>query len=262
MSFQQVYGGSQRTPGMDPVIETFENEFKWGKWEMQLITGLTIAAATVDTGNTGYTTILRAGLLLGRVTATNALTTWDPSATDGSQNIFGVLHRSVNMATNGTAEDRLAGPVVAAGGLLSEALIVPGVTARGLSGTTNEWAARKQLRANFFLNDDYNRARLSGFTLRDVSAAEQTGGYTILESDCGSSFENTGGTVTLTLPTVAKRDLEYKFTAFTATTDAITVSSGSSNILVPGASAASSLAVDGDCVKLRGNGTSWVVEQL
>lgn len=259
--FQQVYGGSNRTPGMDPVVSTFENEFKWGKFDFQIFTGLTISGAARDIGNTDYTAILRAGLLLGRVTATNKLMQWDPDAIDGSQNIWGILHKSQNMQSNGTNRDRLMGPIVCVGGLLTDALIIPGETDRGLVGKDLEFSARKQLRANFHLNDSYSRSRLAGYTPRIVSASEQAGGYTILDSDDGTNFVNTGGTVTLALPTEAKQDLEFKFTSLDAgSAAAITVSSGSSNIIVPGSAASGSNTVDGEVNTFRGDGTNWIVE--
>jgi hypothetical protein len=261
MTAQFTYGGRNRVPGITAAVETFENEFLWGPYEAQYISGLTIAGTARDTGNTGSTHILRAGLLLGQNFTTKKLQQWTPTATDGTEYIWGVLKESRTMLSQNSDTDRLTGLIVVGGGVLSNRLIVPGTTAPGISGNALEYLVRQQMRANFMLNDSYMFSRPE-FMVRTVSAAEQTAGITLTVADSHTAFHNTGGTVTITLPATAYKGVKYQFYAQVSTTDEVTVASGSSNILVPGASAASSLSVDGAYKEVVGDGTNWVVKAL
>jgi hypothetical protein len=165
------------------------------------------------------------------------------------------------MLSQNSDTDRLTGLIVVGGGVLSNRLIVPGTTAPGISGNALEYLVRQQMRANFMLNDSYMFSRPE-FMVRTVSAAEQTAGITLTVADSHTAFHNTGGTVTITLPATAYKGVKYQFYAQVSTTDEVTVASGSSNILVPGASAASSLSVDGAYKEVVGDGTNWVVKAL
>jgi hypothetical protein len=261
MTIQSVYGGRDRVPGQSAAVETFENEFLFGTYPYQQISGLTIDGAARDAGNTGKTHILRAGLLLGQVTATKKLKEWSPTATDGTEYIWGILKESRTMLSQNTDTDRLTGLIVIAGGVLSKRLIIPGNVAMGIAGDTLEFQVRQQLRANFILNDTYQVSRPE-MTIHTVSAAEQTAGITLTHDDSHRAYHNAGGTVTIALPTTALRGVKYQFYAQTSTTDAITVSSASANILVPGSAAANSLAVDGAIKEVEGDGTNWIVKAL
>lgn len=263
MAFQQVYGGRHRKPGISSTVETFENEFLWGTYPSQQISGLAIDGSTRDTGNTGYTHILRPGILLGQNSSTKKLFVWNPSAIDGTEYIWGVLAgNGLSMLSNNANTDRFDGLIVVGGGLLSNRLIIPGTTAVGIVGNALEYVARQQLRANFMLNDSYMFGR-PDWTIHTVSAAEQSAGITLLHSDSHREYHNSGGTLTATLPATPYKGVRYRFYAQTPTTDEITVASGSSNILVPGdLSSASSLSVDGDFLELEGDGSNWVVLEL
>jgi hypothetical protein len=167
------------------------------------------------------------------------------------------------MLSNNTNTDRMTGPVFIGGGLLANRLIVPGTTALGLDAdAVNGPLARALMRANFILNDDYSHGRpVYGF--HTVTAAEQSAGITLTAVDSHVEYYNTGGTVTIALAALnPSRGLEFRFHAVTATTDAITVTSSSSNILTPGSAADASEAVDAQIKRIYGNGVNWVVETL
>lgn len=262
MSINYLYGGRDRVPGVTAAIETFENEFTWGRWETREVTGLVIDGATRDTGNTGYTHILRAGILLGLNNTTNELQVWDPAATDGSEYIFGILKESRSMLSNNTSTDRLTGAVVLSGGIRGSRLVIPGTTALGISGNANEYLIRQQLRNRFMFDDDFQYARPER-QLVTVSAAQRTSGITLTHADSHKFYFNTGGTLAVALGSlVPYKGVEFDFFASVTTTDAITVSSGSANIKAPGVAAASSLVVDGTCRRLVGSGTQWLVQAL
>lgn len=262
MSVNFIYGGRDRVPGITAAIETFENEFTWGKWENREVSGLQLEGTTRDTGNTSYTHILRAGLLLGLNNTTSKLQVWNPDATDGSEYIFGILKESRSVLLNNTSTDRLTGAVVLSGGIRGARLIIPGTTAPGIQGTTNEYLIRQQLRGRFMMDDDFQIARPER-QLVTVSAAQRTSGITLTAADSHKFYFNTGGTLAVALGAlVPYKGVEFDFFASVTTTDAITVSSGSANIKAPGVAAASTLSVDGTCRRLVGNGTQWLVQAL
>jgi hypothetical protein len=263
MSIQMVYGGRDRVPGISAAIETFENEFTWGRWENHEVAGMLVDGTTRDTGNTNYTHILRAGLLMGKVESTDKLKVWDPTATDGSEYIYGVLKESRSMLMNGTSTDRLTGAIIISGGVRANRLIVPGTTNIGLAeSAANNHLARAFMRSRFMFDDDFDKGRPENNVV-NVSAAQQSGGITLDYDDSHKFFFNTGGTVTIALGSlVAYKGIEFTFFSNTATSATITVTSGSSNIKAPNVSAANSLSVDGTCRKIRGNGSLWLVETL
>ena len=71
-----------------------------------------IDTAAVDSGNTDLrTTYLRAGLGLGKVTASGKYKEYDDGDTDGTEDLVAILNEDVDMLDiNGTA---LAGPIMA-----------------------------------------------------------------------------------------------------------------------------------------------------
>lgn len=263
MSANFVHGGRDRAPGITAEINTFENEFLWGDWYQHLISGLMIDGASRDTGNSGATHILRAGLLMGKVTSTNKLKPWDPTATTGEQRIFGILKESRSMLANNASTDRLTGPIICSGGVLSDKLIIAGTAGLGLASTAAyNYLARAQLRTNFKLSDEFH-LNYPQYLIHDVTSAEQSGGITFSYADNFTEFQNTGGTLTFALASVAPyQGVEFRLRTETATTDAITLTSGSSNIKVPGASATNSLSVDASLIRVYGNGSLWCVETL
>jgi len=264
MTNQFTYGGRDRVPGISAAVETFENEFLWGPYEAQYISGLTIDGTTRDTGNTSYTHILRAGLMLGQQTASKKLFVWDPTAQDGTEYIWGILKESRSMLSMNVSTDRLTGLIVVGGGLLSNRLIIPGTTAPGIAGNALEYLVREQLRMRFMLNDSYMFAR-PDFQIHTVTAAEQTAGITLTLADSHRAYhwDDAGGgdDVVITLPATPYKGLVYKFVS-TTTGDVITITSGTANIRLPGAANATTLACSGSIHIVRGDGSLWIAEEL
>lgn len=257
MSFQQGYGGRNRVPGLSTVAQTFENEVLWGTYESIQKSGLVIDGSTRDTGNTGRTGVLRAGLPMGLNTASGKLHVWNPTANDGTEYIWGVLTESVMAEHNGTDIDRMTGGIVVAGGLLANQLIVPGTTARGIVGNALEMLMRLRLRQNFNLNDSYQHGRpINVITV--PTADEISGGVTLTVSNSHKEFHSESA-ITYTLPATPYKGVEY---TFFGNGDTITVASGSSNILTPGSALAGSLAVLDEINRVVGDGTQWVVYAL
>jgi hypothetical protein len=199
---------------------------------------------------------------MGLDLSTNKLKVWNPDATDGSEYIFGILKESRSMLSNNTSTDRLTGAIVLSGGIRGSKLVVPGTTALGLSGNANEYLVRQQLRGRFMLDDDFQFARPER-QLVTVTAGMRASGITLTHIDSHHFYFNTGGTLAVSLGALAPyKGVEFDFFASVTTTDAITVSSGSSNIKAAGSAATNSLVIDGACRRLVGNGSLWLVQAL
>jgi len=63
----------------------------------------TIDATAVDAGNTGQTYVLRAGLAMGRITASGKLAQYNNGASDGTQTCVGYLMHDVDLKDNNPA---------------------------------------------------------------------------------------------------------------------------------------------------------------
>lgn len=255
---QHAFTGLNGRPGISQVVETFENEFLWGHFPHQQFTGLLIDRNARDVGNTNSPEILRQGLLLGKVEATQTLMQWNPNATDGSEYIWGVLNQTVSMRALIGTQDRLNGYIVYAGGLLSDRIIIPGSTEPGIVGNALEYQVRALLRANFELNDSYQYSRPNGF-ISNVTAAQvaQAGGtLPISLIDSGKEF-HAAFDYTTVLPPIPVRGVTYQFFNNGSTT---TIQSASTNILVPGTPLANTLATTDEVIELVGTGTAWLVK--
>lgn len=181
-------------PGMYSGNETSEKVVWFGRQEHNSYGEQAVIGSTaVDAGNSPTTT-LRAGLLLGRITATNKLVQFDPTATDGTQFWEAVLLRDISMLNAaGTAEDKY-GHVLLRGGLKIADLLILGAA---FSGHAGEHQARRQANGRFWLDDDIDNA-MQGTGLRTQRHATD---YTVLTTDSGKLMIATAA-VTFTLPTI------------------------------------------------------------
>jgi hypothetical protein len=252
--------GGFATPGFGAAAYTTEREILWGRDDQHLpllFRNSIISGAARDAGNTP-TTLLRRGLILGRVTATKELEEWDSDAADGTENIVSVLNcelRATDFDANNT--DRafstlLRGPVIAAN------ILIKGVS---LVGHADEFLARRQMHAMGFVFDDDPQGVLAGACFR---LAHKTASYTVLDSDNGTLFTNKGasGAVTFTLPATAKKGLEYTF--FAVANQNLVVASGTADkMVVFNDAAADSIAfqtaseIIGGAVRVVGDGDLW-----
>ena len=255
-----TFTGRDGIPGINPVVETFENEFLFGSYPIQQYSGLVISQDARDVGNTINPQILRQGLLLGKVEATQELKEWSPNASDGSEYIWGILNQTISLrsisgrsgGTNNT-ESRLTGYIVIAGGLLTQRLIIPGSPNTGIVGNANEYLVRALLRENFILSDSYQYSRPNGFI--QTLSADDGPVYTVSLNDSGKEFHSVVP-ISAVLPDTPARGLTYGFYNEGSTT---TVNSGTVNIRVPGSGLANTLAVDTP-VTICGTGTEWLVK--
>lgn len=231
-------------PGMNTVLEGVENHPWWGKHEQQVWMSETLSGATRDAGNT-VTTLLRPGLLLGRITTSGKLKEWNPTGTDGSENIVGVLGGVLHAQQSGSDQDRFIGFIQVAGNLLSDRIIIPGNAAEGIVGDANEFYVLNQLSRRFLLDRHLAMQVPGGISsrFRYLTAAEITAdAVTVTTADHNKTFLMTGGdgTTTFTLP-AAKKGLTFHFAANVAQT--ITIALASGTLSVPGNSAATGVSL-------------------
>lgn len=156
----------------------------------------------------GVTTNLRYGLMLGQIASSGLLTHWNPAATNGAENFFGILMHPMSVAPYGTA---IAGNVgvriLRAGRLLLDRVLIPGEATRGLEGKALEYVAVRQLQDNFLLNRTLQYLHKDRNVVADV---------TITRDAHNTRYTNLGatGAVTVTLPT-AVEGLVFEFVKLT-----------------------------------------------
>lgn len=193
-------------PGVSAAQSTYEAELLWGGDEsrIQVLRGTgRIVSTAVDAGNTP-TTVLRKGLLLGKVTASGKLKQWDPDGTDGSQFVDSILPVELQMTDQyGTAVERFVPTFVAAPVKASQLLI----EGSALVGSTSEYLARRALHSMGFRLDDDPQGFLAGVTPR---ASTKGADYTVLLTDNGTIFYADTGNVTFTLPAL-RAGLSFEF---------------------------------------------------
>ncbi len=258
------FDGHFLSPGMGTPLEEVTNPYgsKWGQpFQMQTLPML-IDGAARDTGNTGYTDVLRPGLLLGKVQSTGKLTTWSPTATDGSNKIAGILIHAVKMQQAGTNQDRFTGFVFVGGSITARGLLVPGNTDYGIDGDDEEYNVRAQMSPAFHFDDD----PLGHLTGKNGGIMIATATATLSEIHNGSLVVVRGaaGAVTLTLPATAKRGLRYRI--YNASDQNLTITAGTADTMVvfndlTADSVALSTAGDliGGSFEVIGDGTGWLV---
>jgi hypothetical protein len=261
MSFE--FTGAFGIPGIAAALETVENVFWWGRFENNQYVGAVIEGAARDTGNTGYTDVLRPGLLLGQLTTGEKYTEWDPTATDGSQMIKGVLAYAQKMQRLGSNADRWVGWIMVGGNIKADRLLIPGQTAYTIAGNANEHLIRAQMFGRFLFSDRLQGSRMGGWSNIVIKTAD----YTVTEADNDTLFTNRGdaGAINFTLPTTAEKGLHYGF--YCVADQNMTVTSGTADTLVCFNDAtADSITLStssekiGGMFEVYGDGTGWLTK--
>lgn len=247
-----VFDDSGLGPGINTAVNDVKNQFWWGRIENQLFLPAMILSSAVDSGNTSYTTVLRPGLLMGKImTGASAgfWTTWAPTANDGSEVLAGVLLRGQNMNRLGTATSRFSGFIHVAGNLRANKLLIPGNTNFGINGETLELMVRNQVSLNgrWILDDESYGAHGGGWKRYiDLELIDTTGAYQCVESDNNTFFHNSTATgdIAVTLPAIRPG---YRFGFFNSSADVadqiVVTSAAGDDIVTHGDSAADSVTV-------------------
>ena len=264
------YEQFQRGPFIGDIVETAENSFYFGTHPLNVFAGGKIDGAARDGGNT-VTDVLRPGLLLGQIYSTGKLIQWSPTATDGSQFIFGILDNpGVKMQAGGSNQDRFRGTIMVRGLIRPDRLLIGGNASYGISGNANEYYIRAMLKdAGFMVQEDVTGTGLLGFGtpfgggFRMLQA--KTADYTVKAYESGTLFttRGAGGTVIFTLPTTPTKGLYYGF--YSAADQTMTVTAGTVDTIV----GINDLTADsvgfatanlkiGGMIEVFGDGTGWL----
>lgn len=174
------------------------------------------------------TTLLRAGLLLGQITASGKFIQWDTAATDGTQNIAGVLKNETSVIDlSGTARSTVPPAIIQGLGLMNASQLL--IKGSALVGHADEYLARRQLaQLGFWLDDDMSRSK-AGLLPRFLNATGTT--LTVTAAQNGTKFFlSNAAAVAVTLPTLVV-GLEYWFYR-TADEEIVVASAAGDDIVV------------------------------
>lgn len=251
------------TPGQGGTINEVSQPvgLTWGPLNQLRMIGGFIDGSARDAGNTGYTTTLRPGLLLGRIRSgadSGKFIQWSPTATDGSNRIAGVLIYAQNMQMMGADSDRLTAGIYVGGPLKASGLQIPSLTTVGIAGTTLEYLIRSQMAPYFQLDDDL--AGAAGLASYFTNGA---GNLTVTEALHNTHFFNTA-LANYTLPATPKLGLRYKFTNLADVNMTITAGTADTMIAYNDVTA-DSVAIStssekvGATFEVIGTGTAWLV---
>jgi hypothetical protein len=256
-------------PGMSALTQSTENQVLWGGSQAKVLydTDNVIDSAAVDAGSTP-TTVLRAGLILGRKTSGGLLVQYDPTATDGSEVPVGVLLNSISMLNAaGAVENKDVG---AQGVAIVAPVKAANLTILGTAFTSSayEYLTRQLLRGQFTFDDDPagNKGRLD-FARQVFKATD----YTVVAADSGKMFI-ANAAVNFTLPTKAL-GLAFRFAQSADATMAILSASSSDDIVTDGDAGADSVtystsshkigsACEVRCVLTAAATLKWVLHNL
>lgn len=199
--------GGWGVPGSGTLIESTEREILWGGDRAKglvLEGNANYSGAARDAGHTSYTTVLRAGLIMGQLTTGAELEEWDADAADGTEHIYGVVPYEIRTQDfNATDTDRVAGIILSAPVKASQLLI----QGTALTSHVDEYLARRQLHTAGFRLDDDPQGYLAGVNPRYQNKATD---YTVVGDDNGSIFFSHTADANFTLPTIAA-GLEFTF---------------------------------------------------
>ena len=157
--------GGFGVPGMGALAETTEYEIIWGsdRGHGQVLEQNGNYSGTMrDAGNTP-TTVIRAGLLMSKLTSTARLEEWVSTASDGTQDIFGITPYELRAQDfDATDQDRVAGIVVRAPFKAAQLLI----QGAAFVGHADEFLARHTLHGGGSILDDDPQGHLAGASWR------------------------------------------------------------------------------------------------
>jgi hypothetical protein len=151
------YDGMHLVPGQGSPYEVAEQDLTSVVWNNPWLSVMgaqrLFDGAARDTGNTGYPTVLRPGLLLTK-TAAGKFIQWGGVVDFDTDKIEGILLSTLQMQVNGVNTDKFFGYVLLGGYAKVNGLIVPGSTRAGIVGHAKETRIRTLLKYSVKLDDD------------------------------------------------------------------------------------------------------------
>lgn len=256
-----TFDGAYGIPGIHAALQTVENQFWVDRYENQYWTSEVIVGSSRDTGNTSYTTILRPGLLLGRVTSTGKLKEWNPTGTDGSQRIYGVLGYAQMMQRLGADHDRWLGYIMTGGFVRASRLLIPGTTTFGIASATTEHQIRNSMHPRFIFDDTPWGNPCGGWQEFRACTADTT--VTYAENNTFFTTRGAAGAVAFTLPALPLKGLRYGFYNAADQTMSVVSAGSADNITLGNDLTADSMVYStaseliGNFAEIIGDGTGW-----
>ncbi len=252
-------------PGISTLNQTTEKEIQFSKVGERFYHPNIVSSAAADAGNTPTTT-LRAGLLMGVITASGLLKQWNPDGTDGSELLAGVLMEDQNtLDTSSTAQNTGGPPILAAGCVKAAQLLIEGTA---FTSSAAEHHARALMKDRFVLDDDLLCKVPNWLMTRELIV---TGDTTVTAAQNGTLFVVSGsaGATTFTLPS-PKDGLMYEFIQLDDQNMAVASASSADDIVFKNDSGADSLTFQtmnekrGARLRVRYSGvvSKWFVENL
>jgi hypothetical protein len=142
------------------------------------------------------TTSIREGLLVGFLTSSGELEEWDADATDGTEQLAGIVPTEFQtLDYAGATQDRVLDVLVSAP-LKASQLLIEGAA---FVGHANEYAARRALHASGSRLDDDPLGYLAGGITRFATVSGTTDTLTASQTGTMITYSN-AASVTVTLP--------------------------------------------------------------
>lgn len=156
-----LYQGSALVPGMGTAVYTAEHDLQgliYGSPHQCLyVTHALVSGAARDAGNTDDTTVLRPGLVMAVITATQKWIQFTSGASDGSEIPRGILTEfGLNTQMDGANADRYLATIMVGGNVNPAAMCIGSTAAYGIDQSTAAHVAiRKALGISFRFSDDF-----------------------------------------------------------------------------------------------------------
>lgn len=160
-----------------------------------VLLGVAIDSTAADSTNSP-TTELRAGLVMGLVTATGLAKQYSPTATDGTQIPVGILYEDRRMVDPAGTARQETGQLVVAGVVITSSII------------GSDDVCRQAFYGRIIYDDRY-----FGVAPDLLPPLVKATNYTVLATDTGKSFSTrgAGGAVVFTLPTTLVKGFRARF---------------------------------------------------
>jgi len=155
------YQGSLLIPGMGAPSYSAEHDLMgliYGPPHLCLyVTHAVIDGAARDAGNTGNTTVLRPGLVMAQITATQKWIQYTPGASDGSEIPAGILTElGLNTQMQGANADRFLATIMIKGNVNPSAMCLAASATYGIDkATASHIDVREAFALNFMFSDDF-----------------------------------------------------------------------------------------------------------
>ena len=186
------------TPGFRSAILSEESQVWFaGRDGQNLVStrSVTFDSTATDAGNTGTTSTIRGGNVIGIQDSDGNAYPVDPDGNDGTQEAVGILENHFNLLENSVAVDK-SRPIMRSGFIKEGECI----------GLTEQ--AKAQLMRNGFIFDGLSNG--AGFLVHPRRTVLKITNYTVLASDNGTLFVTTTADTNYTLPTIAA-GLSFEF---------------------------------------------------